>query len=421
MAKINGYPDSVQAGAPKLYNLPDGWEQSSLSRHLSEVRRPAVLEDNTLYTLVTVKRGRGGVVEREKLFGKKVKVKTQFYIREGDFLISKRQIVHGACGIVPAELDGAVVSNEYAVLQSNGNFFLPFLKYLSESIYFQQTCFHSSIGVHIEKMLFKLDRWLDWQFHIPEKSEQERIYAVLSTWDRAIETTARLIENRQNQKRGLSDRLLTGEKRFKRFATLKWDHIELNQLCEIRRGASPRPISNKKWFAPTGRGWVRISDVTSSTSEYLSEATQYLSPAGVDASVAVEPGELIMSICATIGVPKIVGIPVCIHDGFVVFRNVKETLSIAFLYHYLEFMADRLSNSGQPGTQKNLNTTIVGNLKVPNISLEEQETIATCLSTADAELRALRDQLRALKRERAALMQQLLTGKRRVRATELAA
>ena len=59
-----------------------------------------------------------------------------------------------------SELDGAVVSNEYAVLNSDGQIDLRFLRYLSESRYFQQTCFHSSIGVHVEKMIFKTERWL---------------------------------------------------------------------------------------------------------------------------------------------------------------------------------------------------------------------------------------------------------------------
>ena len=54
------------------------------------------------------------------LRGKEIKTPSQFEVRAGDFLISKRQIVHGACGIVPAGLNGAIVSNEYAVLNTDG-------------------------------------------------------------------------------------------------------------------------------------------------------------------------------------------------------------------------------------------------------------------------------------------------------------
>lgn len=211
MARINGYPESVQPGLPKLSKLPDGWEQAPLEKYLKEVRRPAKLVDDDRYRLVTVKRARGGVIEREYLRGKDIKVKSQFRILAGDFLISKRQIVHGACGLVPQELEGTIVSSEYAVLRSSDTFLLPFLGYLAESIYFQQTCFHSSIGVHIEKMLFKLDHWLKWKFNIPPLCEQRRIVDLLSTWDQAIDICDKLIVNSEKRKQALMQKLLSGE------------------------------------------------------------------------------------------------------------------------------------------------------------------------------------------------------------------
>ena len=139
MGRVNGYPESVQPGIPRLSKVPDGWEQAPLGKYLKDIRRTAKLEDDRLYRPVTVKRGRGGVVEREHLYGREIKVKSQFQVSAGDFLISRRQIVHGACGLVPDELEGAIVSNEYAVLRSSNAFLLPFLAYLAESVYFQQT------------------------------------------------------------------------------------------------------------------------------------------------------------------------------------------------------------------------------------------------------------------------------------------
>src|SRR5450830_79232 len=209
-ADNGGYPASVQPGIPTLPPSPEGWTQTSLSRHLVEVRRPASLNPNAAYRLVTVKRSRGGVELRETLSGSEIKTPSQFYVRAGDFLISKRQIVHGACGIVPAELDGAVVSNEYAVLNSDGQIDLRFLRYLSESRYFQQTCFHSSIGVHVEKMIFKTERWLKWPFNIPPLSVQLRIVEVLDTAKREVELIAAQIDRLKQEKAALMTDLLTG-------------------------------------------------------------------------------------------------------------------------------------------------------------------------------------------------------------------
>lgn len=210
-----GYSASVQPGIPSLPAPPEGWARISLGYHLAEVRRRATLNPNDTYRLVTVKRSRGGVELRETLTGREIKTPTQFYVRSGDFLISKRQIVHGACGLVPAELDGAIVSNEYAVLNSDGQIDLRFLRYLSESRYFQQTCFHSSIGVHVEKMIFKTERWLKWPFNIPPLPVQRRIVEVLDTARREMELIAEQIGRLKQEKAALMADLLTGKRRVR--------------------------------------------------------------------------------------------------------------------------------------------------------------------------------------------------------------
>lgn len=90
------YPSSVQHGKPRLTPPKKGWQSLPIRKLVKEVSRPVDMQDDVAYTLVTVKRSRGGVVEREVLKGKNIAVKKQFYVRGGDFVISKRQIVHGA-------------------------------------------------------------------------------------------------------------------------------------------------------------------------------------------------------------------------------------------------------------------------------------------------------------------------------------
>ncbi|WP_087744104.1 MULTISPECIES: restriction endonuclease subunit S [unclassified Acidovorax] len=214
-ADNGGFPASVQPGIPNLPATPSGWRRIHLRDHLGEVRRPVVLVDEESYSLVTVKRSRGGVELRANLRGNEVKTPTQFYVQAGDFLISKRQIVHGACGVVPPELDGAVVSNEYAVLNSDGEIDLQFLRYLSESRYFQQTCFHSSIGVHVEKMIFKTDHWLNWPFNIPPLAQQKHIVEILDTASREVVAIAEQLKALKREKSALMAQLLTGKRRVK--------------------------------------------------------------------------------------------------------------------------------------------------------------------------------------------------------------
>lgn len=249
----------------------------------------------------------------------------------------------------------------------------------------------------------------------PPLPEQRKITEILGTWDQAIALTEQRIEAARQRKKGLMQRLLTGRVRFPEFAGGKWQEVQLGNLAEVKRGASPRPIRDPKWFAESGRGWIRIADVTDSPTRFLNQTSQYLSPLGETKSVKVEIGELIMSICATIGVPKIVNIPACIHDGFVVFRGYEKHLSREFLYHYLNFITERLANRGQPGTQKNLNSSLVRKIRVPKPPLAEQEKIAAVLQSCDREIELLTQKRDALQRQKKGLMQWLLTGRVRVK------
>lgn len=212
MARKGIYPDSVKPGIPKLGEKPEKWQEVPLSEILAVVIRKADIEDNVEYQLVNAKRNREGIAAREVLPGKKILTKTQFFIKEGDFLIANRQIVHGACSVVPKELDGALVSNEYTVLHPVNGLLLDFLRYYTYTTYFQQTCFQSSVGVDVEKMIFRLKDWFKYKVHLPPEPEQRKIAQILSCWDKAIDLTEKLIQAKTKFKKGLMQQLLTGKK-----------------------------------------------------------------------------------------------------------------------------------------------------------------------------------------------------------------
>jgi len=200
------YPVSVQPGIPKLGLCPAGWRTVKFNDVLHEVTRPVKLEDHSEYQLVVAKRSRGGIESRGKLLGSKILTKTQFRIEKDDFLISNRQIVHGACGVVPENLSGAIVSNEYTVLHPTDDLHLDFLKYLAHTIYFQQTCFHSSVGIDVEKMIFRLNDWLKRSVHLPKLNEQKKISEIFSTWDEAISKLSALLERLHLRKQYLMNK-----------------------------------------------------------------------------------------------------------------------------------------------------------------------------------------------------------------------
>jgi type I restriction enzyme S subunit len=257
---------------------------------------------------------------------------------------------------------------------------------------------------------------------LPEKIEEQRkIASILSTVDQAIQRVDEAITKTERLKRGLMQELLTrgiGHKEFKDTEIGRipeeWGVVRINQISEVRRGASPRPIGSPKYFSNGGRGWVRISDVTD-TYKYLRSTSQYLSQLGESKSVEVDPGDLIMSICATIGKPIIVDMQACIHDGFVVFRNLSSKISVEFLFYVLQRNELKFVNMKQTGTQGNLNTTLVGKTPIPLPTLPEQRKIAEILSIVDRKLELERVRKKKIGRIKRGLMNELLTGRRRVK------
>jgi type I restriction enzyme S subunit len=155
-----------------------------------------------------------------------------------------------------------------------------------------------------------------------------------------------------------------------------WEVISLKRLCKIRRGASPRPIDDEKYFDDNGEySWVRISDVSASE-RYLTKTEQKLSELGASLSVKMNPQDIFLSIAGSVGKPIITEIKCCIHDGFVWFENLKYDKE--FLFRIFD-LGTCFSGLGKFGTQLNLNTDTIGSIWVPNIPIPEQQQIVTYL------------------------------------------
>ena len=197
-------------------------------------------------------------------------------------------------------------------------------------------------------------------------------------------------------------------------AATDWRDTTIGALATVSRGASPRPIASTRWFdSKSDVRWVRIADVNRSDGRTLYETTQSLSPDGVVRSRLLEPGTLIMSIAATVGIPVITGVPACIHDGFVALEDLKADKR--FLLYLLKASERRLREAGQSGSQMNVNTDIVRGLSVCIPSdRAEQECIAAAIWAVDDQIAGL-DRLIAKKQAiKQGMVQQILDGKVRL-------
>ena len=245
---------------------------------------------------------------------------------------------------------------------------------------------------------------------LPSLEEQKQIGRFFRTIDDSITLHQRKLEKLKLNKSALLQKLFPQkgctipDVRFKGF-TDAWEQRKLGDLAEIVRGASPRPISDSKWFDNNSDvGWLRISDVTAQDGriQYLE---QKISKLGQDKTRVVKTPHLLLSIAATVGKPVINYVPTGVHDGFLIFLNPK--FNILYAFWWLEIFREEWNKYGQPGSQVNLNSDLVKNqvINIPNE--KEQEKISSFLEALDRIITLHQRKLDCLISIKKGLLQQL--------------
>lgn len=193
-----------------------------------------------------------------------------------------------------------------------------------------------------------------------------------------------------------------------------WKIVQIQDIAQVIRGASPRPKGDKRYYGGNVPR-LMVEDVTRD-GKYVYPSVDFLTEEGAKLSRPCTAGTLTIVCSGTVGVPSILGVDACIHDGFLGLVKVSPKVSVDYLYHFFCTQREKFNNSAtHGGVFTNLTTDGVKafEVKLP-IDLAEQEKIATALSDTDAlisELEKLIEKKQAIK---TATMQQLLTGKTRL-------
>ena len=178
--------------------------------------------------------------------------------------------------------------------------------------------------------------------------------------------------------------------RFSQFDN-KWSLIAIGNLAQIKRGASPRPIQDPKWFDKNSDiGWLRISDVTEQNGR-IKYLEQKISKLGQEKTRVLNTPHLLLSIAATVGKPVVNYVKTGVHDGFLIFENPK--FDREFMFQWFDMFRPKWNKYGQPGSQVNLNSDIIRNHKMMIPSLPEQQSIGSLFRTLDDLLASYKDNL----------------------------
>mgnify|MGYP003624962009 CR=1 FL=1 len=277
---------------------------------------------------------------------------------------------------------------------------------------------------------------------LPAIPEQKKIAQILSTWDKAITTTEQLLANNQQQKKALMQQLLTGKKRF---------NSNGNYYCSVREGFAKSKLGalpsdwkveliKKHLWYQEGPG-VRNHQFTEQGVKLfngtniqfnkidLSNTTTHISEEeciGAYKHFLVDDGDLLIA-CSGISVDRFdekiafassAHLPLCMNTSTMRFKPLSDGgVDITYFHYFMQSLAfkNQIRRQATGSAQLNFGPSHVGKCFVVIPPLEEQQKIAAVLSNADQEITALQQKLDALKQEKKALMQQLLTGKRRVK------
>jgi type I restriction enzyme S subunit len=247
---------------------------------------------------------------------------------------------------------------------------------------------------------------------MPPLPEQKKIAQILSTWDKAIATTEKLLANSQQQKKALMQQLLTGKKRLLdkdgvRFSG-EWEHTAISRfIVESRVGGSTGLVAKKLTVKLYGNG-VHAKDEkrlgSESTKYYVRESGQFIYSKldFLNGAFGIVPRELD-------GFESTLDLP-----AFDFLDGVSPTWFMFYISRKEFYLANLgLANGGRKARRVNPDDLLKVKILCP--PHEEQIAIASAIDVAVSTTDNLLAKVGKLKKEKKALMQQLLTGKRRVK------
>ena len=369
--------------------------------------------------VVKVKNIFSGKIHTEKLLKTSIDIHQQYKRAElkcGDVLLTIRGTT-GRVAIVQEELDGANITQDTARIRVSTEDCSLYLFYALQSPQTQRQIKLNTVGQAVKGINISEVKKL--KILHPPFTEQREIANILGAWDKAISITEYLIDNSRQQKKALMQQLLTGKKRLlsdsgKPFES-EWQKLKLSDIVKVTGGNAFKSDT----FQSDGVPLVKISNIKPDYSVNLDSSVFIPQDPKFD-KFQVKSGDVLIAMSgATTGkvgcyqsnklsyLNQRVG-RFDVKKGRTTNKYILQLLKQPKVQH--EILIDAVG-----GAQPNISNKDIERIKVDIPSVEEQMKIASVLTNADQEVEILEQQLTDLKLEKKALMQQLLTGKRRVK------
>lgn len=283
------------------------------------------------------------------------------HAREGDVLIC---VVGATAGKINQGIDCAIGRSVAAIRPDDRLLDTSYLYYFMR----QKTDAMRSKSQGLAQGVITRDMIADIEIPLPSLDEQKRIAAILDQADDLRRKRQRAIDRLNQLGQAIYHEMfgnISG-------TDTAWKVKPLADLCDLVRGSSPRPQGDPRYFGgPVPR--LMIADITRDGMT-VTPRIDSLTEEGARKSRPMPAGSVVMAVSGAVGLPAILSVDACIHDGFVGFRNLDRSVLPEFFYWYLRVNREQNKSQGTGAIWVNLTTDQVKrfNVPVPPISLQER-------------------------------------------------
>ncbi|MBM5276801.1 restriction endonuclease subunit S [Vibrio parahaemolyticus] len=336
----------------------------------------------------------------------------RFILRAGDLVMSMTGTMgkrdYGFTVQIPKGTPDSLLNQRVMKFDARHNSSLDFLKYLLRSEYVLTRLYAFPGGT--KQANLSATQVSEIPVLLPPLPEQRKIAKILSTWDKAITTTEKLIETSKQQKKALMQQLLTGKKRLVNPETGKafegdWEEVKLGEVAQCLDNKRV-PLNGEQRSDMQGQyPYWGANGIVDYINEYIFDEPIVLlaEDGGYFDEYASRP-------IANISYGK------CWVNNHA--HIIKALSKVTNEWLYFSLVHKNIMAFINGGTRAKLNKKDMLLIKIQLPSLLEQQKIVLVLTAADKEIEILEAKLAHFKQEKKALMQQLLTGKRRVKVDE---
>ena len=395
-----------------------------ISQLLVKNNESIIIEDEKLYKRVTVKINANGVVLRDEEYGKNIGTKRQFIAKEGQMIVSKIDARNGAFGLIPSELDGAIVTNDFPLFDINHHLvnknYLILLAKTNLFVGFAKSC--SSGTTNRQRM--DMDKFLTLEIPLPSISEQETIVknyydkiTQATTYEQQAEILEKNIESYLFESLGIEEldkRKKIGLNIIESKRMERWDipflmgesslkskysiHRMGEYIVEIATGTTP-PTSRQEYF----RGDINFYTPSDINNKILLNADRKVSLLAVkDKKVRVFKKNtlLFVGIGSTVGKVGIIGNEFATSNQQITGFNVDENMLLTeYVYYYFTYFKNVTTKEQTKATLPIVNQEKIMNILIPIPPKETQQAIINQIDTYKNEIKILRERATLLKQQ----------------------